>query len=279
MPIPKRLLPLALACLMAAPFAAGAGPDVLHRPVLASAVASPGAIDHSAWDQLLKAYVRPAGDHLSRVDYMAFKQSGQSQLKAYIRSLEATDAARLERPEQFAFWVNLYNAKTIDIVLDHYPVRSIRDINLGGSILSVVTGGPWKAKVLTVSGQALSLDDIEHIILRGQFRDPRVHFAVNCASVGCPSLSTEAFTGASLDAHLERNARAYVNSGRGVRLADGRVAVSSIFQWFKVDFGGSDGGVLDFVRTYAEPSLKASLAGVTRIDDTFYDWSLNDVAR
>ncbi len=274
-----RLLPLVFACLAAVPaLAQSARAGSIDAVFASSDTASQKIVDHSAWDRLLKAYVRPAEDGLNRVDYRRFKAEGHAPLKAYVRALEAVDVAKLARPEQFAFWSNLYNARTVDIVLDHYPVRSIRDINLGGGLFAVVTGGPWKAKVVKVNGQSLSLDEIEHTILRGVFKDHRVHFAVNCASVGCPNLAGEALTGAKLDAQLEAGGRAFVNSSRGLKLVDGKLTVSNIFTWFKEDFGSTDEKVIDHLRRYASPELLQRLNGVTRIADGFYDWRLNDVA-
>jgi len=236
-------------------------------------------IDHSAWDRLLQTYVKPDGDGLNRVDYAAFKSGGQTELKQYIARLEAVDPRTLDRAEQFAFLANLYNAKTIDIVLDRYPVKSIKDISLGGGLIAVFTGGPWKAKVLKVKGVEFSLDDIEHAVLRPLFKDPRAHYAVNCASVGCPNLQRQAFTGARLDAQLDAAARAYVNNPRGASFVSGKLVVSSIYEWFKEDFGGADQGVLAHLRKYAAPELKAKLEGVKAIGDHRYDWSLNDFRR
>jgi len=233
-------------------------------------------VDHVAWDKLLKAYVKPGSDGINRVDYDAFKKSGHRALKDYVARLQAVDPGRLDRNEQFAFFANLYNAKTIDIVLDKYPVKSIKDISLGGGLFATFTGGPWKAKVLRVKGMDLSLDDIEHAILRPVFKDARVHYAVNCASIGCPNLATEAFTGANLVALLNAGARAYVNHPRGVTVSSGRVKTSSIYSWFTEDFGGNDRGVLAHLRTYAEPGLKAKLDRVDAIDGHAYDWRLND---
>jgi hypothetical protein len=279
MSLSRRLVPLALLCLGAisalSPVAAGDPIESLFRPGTGGASR---AVDHGAWDRLLKTYVRPAENGLNRIDYKRFKADGHATLKAYLRQLEATDVTRLDRAEQFAFWANLYNAKTVDVVLDHYPVGSIRDINLGGGLFAAITGGPWKAKIVKVNGQPLSLDDIEHVILRGLFKDHRVHFAVNCASVGCPNVSIDAFTGDGLDGHLDRNARAFVNSPRGAKLVDGALHLSSIFNWFKGDFGGSDAQVLAHIRRYASPGLKARLAEVSKVADYFYDWRLNDVA-
>ncbi len=245
----------------------------------AHAKGSTATVDHAAFDALLKTYVKASSDGLNRVDYQAFKTSGHAALKAYLAALETVDTAKLDRPEQFAFWGNLYNAKTIDIVLAKYPVKSIKDISLGGGLVAAVTGGPWKAKTLKALGRELSLDDIEHGILRPLFKDPRVHYAVNCASVGCPNLGREAFTGAALETQLEAAAKAYVNSPRGFRVADGRITASGIYNWFQVDFGGNAAGVLEHARRYADPALKQKLEGITGIAEFAYDWSLNDTTK
>jgi hypothetical protein len=236
-------------------------------------------VDHSAWDKLLKTYVKPGADGVNRVDYAAFKRNGHEELKIYIRRLEAVDPQTLDRREQFAFLVKLYNAKTIDVVLDNYPVKSIRDISLGGGLAALVTGGPWKAKILKVKDTDLSLDDVEHGVLRPLFKDPRMHYALNCASIGCPNLQTEAFTGAKLDAQLDVAARAYVNHPRGVTVGSNGVTVSSIYSWFKADFGGNDEGVLKHLRAYAVPGLRAKLETAESISGDAYDWGLNDLQR
>lgn len=245
---------------------------------------STAVVDHSAWGRLLATHVKPAPDGINLVDYKGFKAAGHADLKAYVARLEAVDPSKLDRPEQFAYWANLYNAKTIDVVLDHYPVASIREIEIGSGLLgllkkSVGFGGPWKAKIMTVAGQSLSLDDIEHAIMRPVFKDPRVHYAVNCASYGCPNLGTEALTGAKLETQLDAAARAFVNHPRGIDVKDGKVTASSIYDWFVADFGGSAAGVLEHVRKYAVPELAAKLAGVTSIASYDYDWKLNDIVR
>ncbi|WP_171988116.1 DUF547 domain-containing protein [Hyphomicrobium sp. NDB2Meth4] len=244
-----------------------------------AAIGSPATVDHSAWDRLLKQYVKTGADGINRVDYAAFKKGGQSQLKEYIHALEATDLASLDRPEQFALLANLYNAKTVDIVLNRYPIASIKDISLGGSLFASLTGGPWKAKVLHLKGVELSLDDIEHGILRPVFKDPRVHYAVNCASVGCPNLQPEAFTGARLSEQLDVAARAYINHPRGAAVAEGHLVISSIYNWFKADFGTSDDNVMRHLKAYADAPLLNQLKSVMAITGYDYDWSLNDIKR
>lgn len=240
---------------------------------------SAATVDHATWDGILKRYTLLDGTGLRRVRYAALKAEAHAALKAYVSALEKVAVAQLDRPEQFAFWANLYNAKTVDIVLGKYPVASIKDISLGGSFLATFTGGPWKAKVVTVADRELSLDDIEHGILRPVFRDPRVHYAVNCASVGCPNIGAEAFTGGKLEEQLEAAAKSYVNSSRGVRLVRGEVIASSIYNWFQVDFGGDARGVLAHLKRYAQPELRTKLAAATTIEGYDYDWNLNDAGK
>lgn len=240
------------------------------------AAGSKVVVDHAAWDKLLKTYVVPGADGLNRVDYAKFKSAGHAELKAYLGLLQKVDPATLDKSEQFAFWVNLYNAKTIDVVLDKYPVKSIKDISLGGGLKTLVTGGPWQAKIMKVSGIDLTLDDVENTILRPIYRDNRVHYTVNCASVGCPNLAAEAYTGAKLEAMLEAGAKAFINSPRGVLVEAGKIQASSIYEWFQADFGGSEAAVLDHLRKYASPALTEQLTKIGRIARYDYDWKLAD---
>ena len=231
-------------------------------------------VDHSIWDGLLKTYVHKSPSGLNEVDYKAFKRSGHKALKKYLRGLQTTNVKKLDRDEQFAFWANLYNAKTIDVILQRYPVSSIKKIKSG-----LFSPGPWKLKILKVNGVTLTLNDVEHGILRKIWRDPRVHYAVNCASIGCPNLGRTAFTGKNLQKMLDAGARAYINSPRGVRVKNGRVTASKIYSWFNEDFGGNERGVLKHMLKYAKPALAAKLKAAGSIYSYQYDWSLNDVRR
>jgi len=235
--------------------------------------ASKVEIDHSDWDKLLKRYLRKTSDGLNRVNYEAFRNDGRKALARYLDRLQAVDVTKLNRDEQFAFWVNLYNAKTMDIILEYYPVKSIKDIDISPGLFA---DGPWKKKVVKVNTIELSLDDIEHTILRALWRDNRVHYAVNCASIGCPNLALGAYKGVTLNSMLDDSARAYINSPRGVRLKDGRVTASKIYRWFRKDFGGSEKFILEHIVRYAEPALAEKIKGATDIDDYEYDWGLND---
>lgn len=228
------------------------------------------AIDHSAWDALLAKYVKPAADGVNRVDYAAIKAQDLAALQHYLAALQAVDIQQYAKDEQFAFWVNLYNAATVALIVKKYPVDSIREIGALGL-------GPWGDKLLKVSGKALSLDDIEHGILRPIWKDVRIHYAVNCASIGCPNLARQAFTAERLEPMLEAAARDYINHPRGFARVDGRLVASNIFDWYVADWG-NQAGVLDHARQYATDATKAVLGDATKIDRHGYDWSLNDAA-
>jgi hypothetical protein len=176
------------------------------------------------------------------------------------------------RAEQEAYWINLYNAATVDLILSRYPVASIRDINISPGLFS---RGPWGAKLLAIEGEKVSLDDIEHRILRPIWKDNRIHYAVNCASLGCPNLQPPAYTAANMESLLERGAKEYVNHPRGVAIKDGKLRVSSIYVWFKEDFGGSPEGLMEHWRKYADAALAKRLQTYSGGLEHDYDWNLN----
>ncbi|MBM3542766.1 MAG: DUF547 domain-containing protein [Alphaproteobacteria bacterium] len=231
------------------------------------------AIDHGPWQRFLSTHVSQGADGIARVAYGKVGAEDRAALDAYIRALVAEPVGRLSRAEQRAYWINLYNAATVRLILERYPVASIRDINISPGLFS---SGPWGRTLVTVEGEALSLNDIEHRILRPIWKDPRIHYALNCASLGCPDLQTEAFTAANAEALLDRAAVAFVNHPRGARVDGGRLRVSSIYEWFQEDFGGSEAGVIAHLRRYAAGPLAQALAGVRGIDSHAYDWALND---
>lgn len=235
--------------------------------------ASRERVNHDAWDGFLKDHVVKSKDGVNRVGYAAVGASGKEALRAYIRSLSGIAVSTLNRGEQMAYWVNLYNALTVQVVLDHYPIGSIRKINISPGIFA---SGPWGKKLITVEGENLSLDDIEHRILRPVWQDARIHYAVNCASIGCPNLLPRAFNADDMESLLDEAARTYVNHPRGARIEGGKLYVSSIYEWFKADFGDTDQGVIDHLGKYAVPPLQDQLKGVTAIADDAYDWALNE---
>jgi hypothetical protein len=229
-------------------------------------------IDHSAWDRLLERYltVVPAG--VNAFAYHKVSREDRAALDAYVAGLADFAVSSANKARQRAYWINLYNALTVQLVLSRYPVDSIRDIDISPGLFGF---GPWDKKLIQVEGEALSLNDIEHRILRPIWRDPRVHYAVNCASIGCPNLQPVAFTAANSEALLEAAAKAYVNHSRGAQILDGELVVSSIYVWFAEDFGTSDAKVISHLARYAEPDLAAALGRISEIEDHRYDWTLN----
>lgn len=235
--------------------------------------ASERVVDHSAWADFLERHVVEGDDGVNRVRYGEVAEPDRRKLDAYIEALAGTAVTRLKRDEQFAYWVNLYNALTVRVVLDHYPVDSIRDIDISPGFFS---SGPWGKKLVTVEGRELSLDDIEHRVLRPIWRDPRIHYAVNCASIGCPNLLPRPYRAPDLERCLDRQARAYVNHPRGAHFDDGELVASKIYDWYQADFGDGEAGVIAHLARYAEPGLEQRLAGVDDIEDYRYDWTLNE---
>jgi len=227
------------------------------------AVWSAEGVDNSLYADLIKKYVQQGV-----VDYQGFKNE-ESKLDAYLKVLEKTDAAKLSRNEQFAFYINAYNAWTIKLILTGYPgVKSIKDL---GSIFK----NPWKKEIVRIDGDVLTLDNVEHDILRPRFKDPRVHFAVNCASKSCPPLISEPYRGADLDEQLNASTRAFLSNPKENYLQENTLYASEIFKWFNDDFNKD---VVGFFITFAEGDLKERLiANRDRIKVKYldYDWSLN----
>jgi len=230
-------------------------------------------VAHDAWAAFLGKYLTGGADGINRVRYAAVTKADEHALNGYINRLSGVTVTALTRDRQLAYWLNLYNALTVRVVLEHYPVESIRDIDISPGWFN---DGPWDKQLVTIEGKALSLNDIEHRILRPIWRDPRVHYALNCASLGCPNLRREPYVAERIDAQLDDQARNYVNHSRGVSVTGGRVVLSRIYDWYRADFGGSDSSVLDHIRGYADPGLEEELKGVDSIAGYRYDWSLND---
>ena len=233
---------------------------------------STATISHEIWQLVLDEYVMPGEDGINLVAYERLAEGpGRDLLKQYIQETTAIDPRGFSKDEQFAYWVNLYNAVTIDVVLNYPNKGSI--LRMGKRFLSI---GPWDDEVITVAGEAVTLNDIEHRILRPIWQDHRIHFAVNCASIGCPNLSKTAYRADNLEAMLDEAERKYLNHDRGVAIiSDRKVRLSSIFKWYREDFADSKEGLLkDYIarhRDDVKPLLETKLPGI----EYKYDWSLN----
>jgi len=220
-------------------------------------------IDHTIYAELLGKYVSNG-----RVDYSGFK-SEEANLDRYLENLAAVDTQNLARGDQFAFYINAYNAWTIKLILTGYPgVQSIKD--LAGLFQS-----PWKKKIVRIDRKVVTLDHVEHNILRPRFKDPRIHFAINCAAKSCPPLRSEPYTGERIDQQLDDSTAKFLNSTSSYRIEGNTFYVSRIFKWFAQDFGND---VLQFYMQYASEGLKKKLeANKSRLKIAYldYDWGLN----
>ncbi len=231
-------------------------------------------VDHGPWSRFLEIYLVSGKNGINRLDYGGVTRERRSLLDGYLSELSFTVVSALNRKEQLAYWINLYNALTVKVVLDHFPVDSIRDIDISPGFFS---DGPWGKKLITVEGEPVSLDDIEHRILRPIWKDSRIHYAVNCASLGCPNLQPVAYTAENIDRLLVKAAREYINHPRGVRFDGGKLVVSSIYRWFAEDFGSSDENIIMHLRTHAEPVRRGQLKNARQLSGYDYDWSLNGI--
>ena len=258
---------------LAAVAATGTMPAQAARPIGRFRPKGAGSVDHSAFNTILAAHVRRDGRAYNTVDYRGLEAGGRGALKSYIATLQAVRPSSLSRNEAHAYWINFYNAATLDVVSEYYPVTSIKKINLGGG--GLFGSGPWSRRLWTVEGTPLSLDDIEHRIVRPIFSDPMSHYGLNCASYSCPNLVGSAYTGANVDNLLVQNARDYINHPRGVSVKSGRITSSKIYSWYAADFGGK-ANLKGHWSGFAEPGHKAEI-NAARLGRFVYDWSLNDV--
>lgn len=260
------------------------GKLLLFVSLMFAGISAVQAFDHQLWDDLLKRHVVVIdGGQITQSDYAGF-QSQRQDLKRYLDSLSAvtqTEFAAWSNDEQLAFLINAYNAWTVELILTKYPdLNSIKD--LGGFFSS-----PWEKAFIPLFGEQVSLDHIEHDLIRGSGRydEPRIHFAVNCASIGCPALRNEAYTAASLDNQLEQQTRLFLQDRSRNRLEGNRLQVSEIFKWYREDFqqGWRNAETLaDFLVLYADAlgldkQQQAKLnQGEIAIHFLDYDWQLND---
>ena len=223
-------------------------------------------LDHSSFDLMLRKYV----DEEGFVDYKRWQQN-RKDLSAYLENLTTNppNDKRWSREEKLAYWINLYNAFTIDLILEYYPVKSIKDI--GSSIQVPFVNTPWDIKLIVIGKEKYDLNNIEHNILRKIFNEPRIHFAINCASYSCPKLRREAFTAEKLEEQLEEQAREFLNDPKRNNITEEKAEVSKIFQWFGGDFK-KETSLAEFINPY----VPATLTKATDITFMDYDWSLND---
>jgi len=220
-------------------------------------------INHDSWNSLLQKHVDKEG----WVDYDGFA-GDQAELNAYLELLRQNHPTKEKwtSDERLAYWINAYNAFTVQLILNHAPINSIKDI--AGSIPFV--NSPWDIRFISIEGNNYDLNNIEHNILRKEFMEPRIHFAINCASASCPLLLNEAFVAHKIEAQLETAAIAFVNDSNRNKISPDVIEISKIFSWFKGDFT-KDSSLIDFLNKYSETKINEK----AKIEHLDYDWSLN----
>ena len=217
-----------------------------------------GSISHSIWNTLLIKNVSASG----KVNYKGFISS-KADLQQYLDLLSANPpASSWPKNERLAYWINAYNAFTVKLIIDNYPLKSIMDLD---------QGKPWDKSFIRIGGKSYSLNQIEHDIIRKQFNEPRIHFAVNCASISCPKLLNEAYTAAKLNGQLTKQTRSYINNPQENRLSTNSAEISSLFDWYKVDFTKA-GSLIDFINSYSKVQVNPS----ANISFKNYNWALNE---
>lgn len=223
-------------------------------------------VNHAIFDSLLRKYVNDAG----YVDYKGFIKDSV-QFNSYLDLLfrNHPNEKNWSKEQRLAYWINAYNAYTIKLICNYYPVKSIKDIKSGIPFVS----DTWTIKFIKIEGQTYNLNDIEHGIIRPKFNDPRIHFAVNCASKGCPPLLNQAFIAEKLNAQLDSQAKAFINDGNRNKIKSASKAdLSKIFTWFAGDFKKTDKSVVAFINRYANTKLSEK----AELNYQDYDWNLNE---
>lgn len=232
-------------------------------------------ISHQAWQDFLDHHVITNEEKINLVDYPNLTQKEIASLKEYIKAMSQIDIDNYSRPEQLAYWINVYNALTVQTVANYYPVANIQEINISPGLFSV---GPWGANLITIKDTTLSLDDISNRIIRPIWNDPRTHYALNNATIGAANLSKQAYHGALLEQQLNEAASTYINSLRGVQVIEGKLIISKIYDWYEEDFGGTKKNVIKHLLQFANEPLLSQLKHINTIDSYIYNWHINSPA-
>ncbi len=230
-------------------------------------------VDHNQWQELLNIYIddqHPSG--VNRFDYKSVSEEDKKKLDTYLDYLQSLTPREMTPEVQFAYWVNLYNAKTVDYIVEGVQENNITSIKQIRSKL--VLPGPWKRNDLKIEGKKLSLDNIEHGILRPIWKDHRIHFAVNCASIGCPNLSKTAYTPENTESLLDIAEEDFLSHSRAVRVTEGTVILSSLFDWYGADFADSQVEFFDYISDFVDPEIADFLLDEPAVKYE-YDWKLN----
>lgn len=224
------------------------------------------SVNHAIWHQVLQKYVSAEGN----VNYKSLKNN-RKELDTYLKLLQANHPqSSWTEQERLAYWINAYNAFTVDLILQHYPVKSIRDI--GGLIKIPGVQSAWDISFIVIEGKKYSLGDIEHKILRKEFNEPRIHFAINCASYSCPKLINQAFTAAKIEEQLQQVSIDFINDKQRNSLAKDKVILSKIFDWYKSDFTADGKTLIQYINQFS----KIKINNNAKLTFAEYNWNLNE---
>ncbi len=213
---------------------------------------------HFEWNRMLKSYVDEEGG----VNYKGWKKE-QEALRGYLKAMGQMETEGFTENDVLAYYINIYNAATVDLILTHYPLESIKDIEIDGN-------SAWEHPFILLNEKAITLNHLENEIIRKQFNDPKIHFALVCAAKSCPKLHNRAFTGENLNEVLTTLTTEFINNAEANTIQEDLLVVSRIFEWYSEDFGGKE-GVIPFVRKHTNKKIGKN--PTLRFQD--YDWSLN----
>ncbi|MBA2657819.1 MAG: DUF547 domain-containing protein [Tatlockia sp.] len=233
---------------------------------------SKATIEHDDWQEFLNRRVIINDESINLVDYSHLKPEDRNLLKNYIDKMSKIDIDSYNRNEQLAFWINLYNALTVQVIAGYYPIDSIEEINISPGLFSI---GPWGKKLVIIDGSPLSLDDIQNRIIRPVWNDQRSVYALNNGAIGAANLSKKAYKGETIGADLDEVTFNYINSLRGVQVIEGSLIVSKIYDWFNEDFGSTEQDVITHIQQYAKEPLYSQLKYINKIESYVYNWHLN----
>ncbi|MCH9690910.1 MAG: DUF547 domain-containing protein [Gammaproteobacteria bacterium] len=229
------------------------------------------SINHQIWQGILDQYLIDTADGQSRLFlYGKVTVQDKQQLEKYIASLVALDPREYQKAEQKAYWLNLYNALTVDLILKNYPISSITTLG------SWYSSGPWDEEITRIAGEPVTLNDIEHRILRPLWQDNRVHYGLNCASLGCPDLSHQAFTVENTNEQLDELAERFINQKKGLEIQEDTLWLSKIYSWYASDFGPGQKGLMQHLMRYVNPQKHQALSQFSGSFKYQYNWDLND---
>ena len=232
-------------------------------------------INHKLWQDFLNRRVFTNEENINLVDYAHITQTDLNLLKNYLKSMSEINIHNYNRKEQLAYWINVYNALTVQIAANYYPVTSIQEINISPGLFSV---GPWGANLITIKRTPLTLDDINNRIIRAIWNDPRTLYALNNATIGAPNLNKKMYQGSMIEEQLDNAATTYINSLRGVNVIEGKLIISKLYDWYEEDFGGTKQDVIFHLLQFAKEPLLSQLKHTNSIDNYIYNWHINSPA-